>query len=262
MSSSHNWRKILHEIRDNVRDSVQKIDPKRGTTCHIYFKNLLDQKAQDAIIKIIEDYDLPAKLISEEGNKEFKGDQYFLTVDPVDGTTNLSRNFHPSVTSISVAKSQRQRDVIAGIVANLYTGATFYAEKNEGSTLDGDGINVAKPVKYKHGLISMDISKVPKLERLAPLIRESLHIRSEGCSASSLCHIASGVLDAHIDLRGIVRSTDISAGLLILKEAGGTYAINGKIEGELLLKRDTRVELIAASGREMLQQIENIMNGQ
>ncbi|MBD3204769.1 hypothetical protein GF319_00325 [Candidatus Bathyarchaeota archaeon] len=259
MSSSYNWRKILHEMKDNVRERVQELYPKRGTVSYFKFKNMLDSKAQEAIIEIIKGYDLPARLISEEGNKEFNGDQYFLTVDPVDGTTNLSRGLHPSVTSISVAENTNQSDVIAGIVSGLYTGGTFYAEKNKGATLDGSCIKVAKPVEYRHGLISMDISKVPKLERLAPLIRESRHIRSEGCSAASLCHIASGVLDAHIDLRGIVRATDISAGLIILKEAGGIYTINGEIEGEFLLRKDTRVELIAASGRDMLHQIQKIM---
>lgn len=262
MNTYHNWRKVLHEMADNVKDSVQELFPRRGAISHFEFKNLLDRKAQDSIIEIIEGYDLPARLISEEGNKEFNGDQYFLTVDPVDGTTNLSRGLHPSVTSISVATSQRQRDVIAGIVSDLYTGDTFYAEKNKGCTFNGDSINVAEPIEYRHGLISMDISKVPKLDRLAPLIRESLHIRSEGCSAVSLCHIASGVLDAHIDLRGIVRSMDISAGLFILREAGGVYTINGEIEGELLLKKGTRVELVAASGHDMLQQVENIMKRQ
>ena len=249
-------------MADNVKKSVQELFPKRGTVSHFEFKDLLDQKAQYSIIEIIEGYDLPARLISEEGNKEFNGDKYFLIVDPVDGTTNLSRGLHPSVTSISIATGQRQKDVIAGIVSDLYTGDTFYAERDKGATFNGDSINVAKPAEYRHGLISMDISKVPKLDRLAPLIRESLHIRSEGCSAVSLCHIASGVLDAHIDLRGIVRSTDISAGLLILNEAGGVYTINGEIKGELPLKKDTRVELIAASGHDMLKQIENIMKRQ
>lgn len=249
-------------MKDNVRESMQELFPRRGTVSYYKFKDMLDSKAQEAIIEIIKAYDLPARLISEEGNKEFNGDQYFLTVDPVDGTTNLSRGLHPSVTSISVARNPKQSDVIAGIVSGLYTGGTFYAEKHRGATINGSCIKVAKPVKYRHGLISMDISKVPKLERLAPLIRESRHIRSEGCSAASLCHLASGILDAHIDLRGIVRATDISAGLLILEEAGGIYTINGEIKGELLLRKDTRVELIAASGQNMLQQIQKIMTRQ
>ena len=75
----------------------------------------------------------------------------------------------------------------------------------------------------------------------------------------SLCNVAAGILDAHIDLRGIVRATDISAGLLIIKESGGVYTVNGELFGDLPLTRDTRVELIAASNKRLLSEIEEIM---
>ncbi len=105
----------------------------------------------------------------------------------------------------------------------------------------------------------MDISKVAQLDRLKPLIETSRHIRAEGCSAMSLCNVASGALDAHIDLRGIVRATDISAGLLMVKEAGGVYTIDGELFGDMPLHGDTHVELIAASGMDMLNQIRSLM---
>ena len=75
----------------------------------------------------------------------------------------------------------------------------------------------------------------------------------------SLCNIAAGILDAHIDLRGIVRATDISAGLFIIKEAGGIYMINGKRFEDMSLTRTTRVELIASSNPRLLDEIEEIM---
>jgi myo-inositol-1(or 4)-monophosphatase len=260
MDSSPNWQKILHDMAEHVRSRVLDTLPKRKSLDHFKFKMALDLEAQDAIIEKIKENDLSVKLISEEGNRDFAEGQYFMVADPVDGTTNLARGLHPSVTSISVSTDHFQRNVIAGIVKEIFTGETYYSEKNRGSSLDGVTINVAHPVEYKHGLISMDISKVPRLERLTPLIKGALHIRSEGCSAISLCQIASGVLDAHIDLRGIVRATDISAGLLILKEAGGLYTIDSEINGELSLRKETHVELIAASSKEMLEQINQIMN--
>jgi myo-inositol-1(or 4)-monophosphatase len=260
MNSSPNWRGILHEMTENIRRRVLDILPQRETADHFKFKMALDLEAQDAIIEKIKEKELSVRLISEEGNENFAEGRYFMIADPVDGTTNLARGFYPSVTSISVATDHYQRNVIAGIVKEIFTGETYYAEKNKGASLVGERIKVADPVEYRHGLISMDISKVPRLERLAPLINRALHIRSEGCSAISLCHVASGVLDAHIDLRGIVRATDISAGLLILEEAGGIYAINGEMKGELSLKKDTRVELIAVSGKEMLEQVNQIMS--
>lgn len=259
MNSSPDWRKILHDITWNVRGRVSSLITKRGTMNQYKFKDILDQQAQEAIIEVIKGNRIPVKLVSEEGDLEFNGDQYVITADPVDGTTNLSRGLHPSVTSISVAANPNQNDVIAGIVTDLYTGETYFAIKDEGATRDGYPIKPAEPIEYRRGLISMDISKVPQPKRLAPLIKNALHIRSEGCCAMSLCRVASGIFDAHVDLRGIVRATDVSAGLIILKEAGGVYAINSERGGGFTLNKDTRVELIAASGVEMIEQIDRIL---
>jgi myo-inositol-1(or 4)-monophosphatase len=101
----------------------------------------------------------------------------------------------------------------------------------------------------------MDLSKDPKLEKTSKLIAESRHTRQEGCSAASLCHVAEGVLDAHIDLRGIVRATDISAGLFIIKQAGGVYSVNDEPFGDLDLTRETRCKIIAANTKRLHDEI-------
>ena len=108
-------------------------------------------------------------------------------------------------------------------------------------------------------MIGMDISKNPAMDRLGRLIGASRHIRQQGCSAMSLCCVAAGTLDAHIDLRGFVRATDISAGLLMIREAGGVYAINGELFGDMKLTKGTKVELVAASSPRLLREIESIM---
>ncbi len=222
------------------------------------FKNLLDKQAQDAILDSLERLGIDVTLVSEEGDKVFGDGTYTMVADPVDGTTNLARGLNPSVCSVSVSESGNQNRVIAGIVSNFFTGETFYAEKGK-VTLDGAPIKVASDIKYKNGMIGMDISKNPEMDRLGKLIGASRHVRQEGCSAMSLCNVATGILDAHIDLRGIVRATDISAGLFIIKEAGGVYTVDGELFGELVLTRDTRVEIIAASNERLLTEIEEIM---
>jgi len=75
----------------------------------------------------------------------------------------------------------------------------------------------------------------------------------------SLCSVAAGTLDVHIDLRGIVRATDISAGLMMIREAGGVYTVNGELFGDMMLTQGTRVELVAASNPRLLEEIESIM---
>ena len=257
-----NWNKILHKLSENIQNKVITVIPQRHQYPNNKFKNILDMQAQDAIIETLIKHKISVQLISEEGDTIIEDGKYIITADPVDGTTNLSRGLQPSVLSLSVATSPKQSDVIAGIVTNFYTGETYYAEKNKGSTLDGAPIKPSKFVPYKDGLIGMDLSKDPKLEKISKLISESHHIRQEGCSAASLCHVAEGKLDAHIDLRGIVRATDISAGLLIIREAGGFYNVNGELFGDLPLTRKTRCTIVTANTKRLLEEITSLIKTQ
>ncbi|MFH2110097.1 MAG: inositol monophosphatase family protein [Candidatus Bathyarchaeota archaeon] len=253
------WRSILHELSDNIQNKVLTVIPRRGNLPNIKFKDLLDKQAQDAIVETLKEHEVSAKLVSEEGDVVFGDGEYIITADPVDGTTNFSRGLKPAATSLSISETGTQSGVIAGIVANLYTGETYYAERGRGATLDGQPIRVAAPEKYSRALISIDISKGPRLDRTRRLLEMSRHLRSEGCTAMSLCHVASGTMDAHIDLRGIVRATDVSAGLLILEEAGGVYMVDGMLRGDFPLTRDTHMELVAADSMELLDEINSLM---
>jgi myo-inositol-1(or 4)-monophosphatase len=257
-----NWNKILYKLSDNIQNKVITVIPQRGLYPNDKFKNILDMRAQDAIIETLIQNNISAQLISEEGDTVIEDGKYIITADPVDGTTNLSRGLQPSVLSLSIATSPKQSEVVAGIVTNFYTGETYYAEKEKGSTLDGAPIKPSKYVPYKLGLIGMDLSKDPKLEKTSKLIAESHHIRQEGCSAASLCHVAEGKLDAHIDLRGIVRATDISAGLFIIRESGGFYNVNGELFGDLPLTRETRCKIVAANTKKLLEEITSLIETQ
>ncbi len=53
------------------------------------------------------------------------------------------------------------------------------------------------------------------------LIAQTKHIRHYGANALELCYVAEGLTDAFVDLRGRLRTTDVAAGFLIIKEAGG-----------------------------------------
>lgn len=234
--------------------------PRRHSLPVNEFKRLLDDEAQKAIVETLTKNRVSANLVSEEGDEVFGDGDYVIVADPVDGTTNLARGFHPAVTSISVSETPMQSGVFAGVVVNLYTGETYFAEKGKGAMHDDRTIQTAAPTQYSRALVSMELSKAPRLDAMTPLIRGSRHIRAEGCSAMSLCHVAAGVLDAHIDLRGILRATDASAGLLILREAGGVYEVDGEPFGDLPLTRETRFELVAASCPELMDEINKLLS--
>lgn len=259
MMAQPDWRTVLNELVDNIQSKVLTTIPRRHSMPVNEFKRLLDEEAQKAIVETLTSNRVSANLVSEEGDQLFGDGDYVIVADPVDGTTNLARGLQPAVTSISVSETGTQSGVFAGIVVNLYTGETYFAERGKGAMQDEWPLQTAAPTKYRNALVSMDLSKTPHLDVMAPLIRESRHIRVEGCSAMSLCHVAAGVLDAHVDIRGILRATDASASLLILHEAGGVYYVDGEPFGDFPLTRETRFEVAAASCPELMDEINQLL---
>ncbi len=70
-----------------------------------------------------------------------------------------------------------------------------------------------------------------------------------GCAALELCYIASGIFDAFIDMRNMLRITDIAAAKLIVEEAGGRVT---DWDGNPLttpLDVRQRVNIVASNGR-------------
>lgn len=259
-STSSQWLEILRETADAVRRAISPLLLKRGTVPLHRLKELLDDRAQAAIRNHLASRGVSACLVSEEGVETFGQGAYTITADPVDGTTNLARGLRPGMVSLSVSRHPRQDSVFAAVILDLDTGTEYVAQQDHHATCDGKPIRVSVPLRYHEGLISMDISKMADLSGVIPLITRARHIRSSGCAALSLCQVAEGVLDAHVDERGTIRATDVSAGLFILKQAGGCWAVDGSLFKDLPLHRESRARITATSCRELLQEIQGLIS--
>jgi len=259
-SSPQPWQDLLEDIVRNVRKNVRELLPRRDRTPRNTFKGLLDRTAQDAITEVLRGRRLSATLISEEGDESFGSGEYVLVADPVDGTTNLARGLRPSVVSVSAASSPTQSSVFAAVVAGIETDELFFAQREKGAFLNGAAIHTAEPAGLSRAVLSLDISKIANLSSLAPVLAKARHVRSLGCAAMSLCRVAQGVMDVHMDPRGLIRATDVSAGLFILHQAGGVYVVNGGTHGDFPLRRDTRISLTAASNPGILEEIRSLLN--
>jgi myo-inositol-1(or 4)-monophosphatase len=54
-------------------------------------------------------------------------------------------------------------------------------------------------------------------------MQKAKSVRSFGSASLEICHVASGRLDAYVDLRGMLRALDFAAAMLIVEEAGGIF---------------------------------------
>jgi len=229
-----NWQEILIECKDNVRRSIQPYlktirepQPNLGMGAGGDVIKPMDLAAESAIVDTLNHNGVSFTLISEEsGVKRFGDsvDECFVTADPIDGSTNFMRGLPFYACSVAVSDKPWLNDVYAGIVADLLRNVSYTAFKGKGAFRDGKNIEPTKNVFLDDALIGLDLNTY-KVKDVAPkvtdLIGKTKHIRHFGANALELCYVADGSTDAFVDLRGKLRSTDVAAGFLIIKEAGG-----------------------------------------
>ena len=221
---------------------------------------LIDRVAEETVIKYIRDKNIPCIFIGEENGIlkfEDKADTY-LVVDAIDGTTNAIRGLKFTSASLAVASGDTLKDIELAVVISLSNGNLYAAEKGRGAWLNGKRIKTSNVSDLSESIVSVDISSTPKrLEWIIPIMKAAKRIRSLGSTSLEICHVASGIMDAHIDLRGKIRTLDFAAAMLILKESGGIFGFLDRDEHdeEIPLTRLKRFSIIAAATEELYSQI-------
>ncbi len=212
----------------------------------------IDSMAEKSLIDTLRENGTSCTLISEESGKiEIGGkpSEFYLAVDPIDGTTNALRGIPFVTISIALSKTPYLRDVEVALVSDIFHKATYVAERGKGASRNGEKIKPSSTSSLNEAVIGIDFNTF-KLEKLAstlvPLLRETRHLRHLGANSLEICYVADGTTDAFLDLRGKLRVTDMAAASLILQEAKGIIvAPNGK-ELNGLLDPTQRLSFIAA----------------
>jgi myo-inositol-1(or 4)-monophosphatase len=186
---------------------------------------LLDQVAEDCVVRYLRENPLCSLLISEEAGKVgFDGPEGTIFLDPVDGTFNAIAGIPFYALSIAYAEDGV---VTKAYVRNLSSGETFTAEKGHYARCDGKPIRVSDVSNLDESAMSVYSRKFDP----GPVLHLGQKIRRWrlfGASALELCYVGSGRIDGFIDLRGTLRVTDAAAGMLVCTEAGGIVSdLNG-----------------------------------
>jgi len=233
--TQNDWQEILSQCKNKVHTSIKPFlatirepQPNLGTGAGGDAIKPVDLAAETVIIETLKQHDVSFTLISEEsGVKKFGAtpDECYVTVDPIDGTTNLMHGLPFYACSIAVSRQPMLTDVYAGLVADLVHDVTYTAFEGKGAYREGKKIETSKTASLDEAVVGLDLNTY-KVKEVAPkltaLIEKTKHIRHFGANALELCYVANGLTDAFVDLRGKLRTTDVAAGFLIVKEAGGT----------------------------------------
>lgn len=189
---------------------------------------------------------------SDNSNIEFSNS---IIIDPIDGTTNFVNQVPHTAISVGVYKN---KEPFMAFVYNPILDELYYAKKGEGAFLNGEKIEVSKEGEFQKALMATgfpysnstntnDLNDViEKIRKVLPLCQD---IRRLGSAAIDLCMVARGTYEGYYEMN--LKAWDVSAGILILTEAGGKVtniknekhdlfedkyivATNGKIHEELI----------------------------
>ena len=162
------------------------------------------------------------KIIGEEtSTNPFDDFNNAIFIDPIDGTTNFVHGFPFVSISIGV---YTDRIGHYGVVYNPVMNELFYAENGKGAFLNNKKILVSNKDRLSKSLCATGFPYIKdELSYLMDILKKVLSvsrgIRRAGSAALDLCYVAKGVFDLYYERN--LKPWDISAGMIILKEAGG-----------------------------------------
>ncbi len=269
------WLQILEECKNNVKSRIKPLleaslrqpQPELGIGAGGDPIKQVDLAAEKAITETLLERGLSFTLISEEsGIKQYGANpkQHYVTADPIDGTTNLTRGIPFYATSIAVSTKPELRTVHAALVADLFHDVTYTAVKGEGAKRNNQEIRPSEEVDLAKAVIGIDLNTYKAREitpHITSLIEQTKHIRHLGANALELCYVADGTIDAFIDIRGKLRTTDTAAAWLIVKEAGATITTP---EGKPLnakLDPAEKLTFVASANRKIHKTILSLLKG-
>ncbi len=187
-----------------------------------------DLASQQAIQQILEEAFPNHDFLGEEDPvdsdpnvRKPDSDGYRWIVDPLDGTTNYVHQMQMYSVSVALEKDGQLQ---VGTIFDPVSGECFRAELGQGAFLNGERIKVSECRELSQSLVAASFPPyVPRGAQEVAYFVEVLHkcqaLRRLGSCALNLCYLAAGRLDGY--WATTVKTWDVAAGVLIVREAGG-----------------------------------------
>lgn len=194
------------------------------------FVSLADKRAEEMLYTDLNKARPGYGFIGEEGgNRDGTDKSHTWIVDPLDGTTNFLHGIPQFAVSIGLA---REGQIIAGLIYNPANDELYMAEKGSGAFLNDTRLRVAGRKQLNECVIACGLPHIGRgdfeLSRneMAALQPNVAGLRRFGAASLDLAFVAAGRLDGYWERN--LQPWDIAAGLILIKEAGGTVGdING-----------------------------------
>ena len=212
--------KMLKEGYTSQKEITFKAKKDLVTSYDVAIENFL----KEAFTKEFKEFNIIAEE-SDNQNIEFKDS---IIIDPIDGTTNFVNQVPHTCISVGIYKNKKP---YMGVVYNPILEELYFAQVGCGAFLNEQPIHVSQDDNLMTSLISTGfpytsgsceedlIDVMKKMKNILPNCQD---IRRLGSAALDLCYVARGTYEGYYEMN--LKAWDVSAGMIILSEAGGQYS--------------------------------------
>ncbi len=188
------------------------------------------------------------------------GGGHCFVVDPVDGSDNYARGLPLAALSIAVlprGAPLAPEHVVHAVVGDLAEPTPILGSRGHGAHQGGRRLKTSGVRKLRDAVISFELNHWSPDSALAETLQICAGVRAYGCASRAMCLVATGALDAHVDVRRRLTPESFLAASLVVAEAGGLVVqLDGSPLGPFDGLRD-RTTLIAAATPDLLKEIIN-----
>lgn len=226
-----------------ARDAVASVTgPARRRRTDREGQYALDLVADAAVLEVLRRADV-AVVSEESGRTGPTAAPVTIVLDPVDGSTNCSRDI--PYWAISLCAVDRD-GMLCSLVTNQATGSQTIAVRGRGAQRDGVPLGVSTVTEISRAVVALGgVPEPPGAWAQCRLL---------GSGALALCDLAAGGLDGYLDTRASSAPWDYLGGLLACLEAGGSVV--DATGAELVVTDfDARRQLVGASTTALLEQL-------
>lgn len=246
--------KIMKKVHKLLCKGFEEIKTSEEKSSNDYVTNI-DLESEELMIKMIQGTFPEDTIVSEEKGTLQGKTNYKWILDPLDGTNSYLRGIPQAGMQIAILKKD---ETVFGLLLEVFNNAVYYAEKGKGSFKTDT--NLSKSTKLRVSDRTLDRSMVvvssslpedesgKEIETVKKILPKIGSIRIYGVAVEDFPFIAQGSAEALISF--IPKSMDITAGSLLIEEAGGKVttftgepwypgmpnilATNGKLHDEFL----------------------------
>ncbi len=257
---SAEFQEFLAVAEPTARTAGRMLADGRPDELHIEYKGAInlvtemDKKCEAYIVDKLSTAFPDHAIVAEEGSAIGATSEFCWYIDPLDGTTNYTHGLPIYCVSIALEKAG---ELVCGVIYDPCQEEMFTATKGGGMFLNGKQMRVSQETELLKSLLvtgfPYDIRETNEdnLNNFATFAKRARAVRRLGSAALDCCWTACGRFDGFWELK--LSPWDLAAGVLMVREAGGTVT---DLDGQPF---DLHSGRILATNGEIHQQMQDLL---